>query len=322
MENSIYDPVWEPVKEFNFPILNIPMIKRKLDEEICFDNIDEKKEITKSKNSNILIGKFNNSTIIIKIINENRKNNKILSHEFDSEVAILNRLNHPNIINLISCGKSPRKFMILEFLKNNTLSFLLKENRIFRRNNCIGKLLCIPKTFTYKEVIKYGYSLSCALNYLHNFNENCSIIHRDLKPDNIGFDEYFNLKIFDFGLATVVNKSKSKDDVYKMSGNTGSLRYMAPEVIKSQKYNHLIDVYSFSIILWEMYTEKIPFENFTKTDMFLLVANDGIRPTIDSNCPSDFKYLLKKCWSPKLEDRYEFKVIMDNLSLILEENLN
>ena len=70
-----------------------------------------------------------------------------------------------------------------------------------------------------------------AFEYLHSgVSEVATIIHRDLKPDNVGFSADGTLKLFDFGLCTCVKRRETLGQTYKMTGNTGSLRYMAPEV--------------------------------------------------------------------------------------------
>mmetsp|Transcript_10610 Transcript_10610/g.15796 ORF Transcript_10610/g.15796 Transcript_10610/m.15796 type:complete len:90 (+) Transcript_10610:270-539(+) len=74
-------------------------------------------------------------------------------------------------------------------------------------------------------------------------------IHRDLKPDNIVFLDN-TVKLMDFGLACLVPQSTSSSTYYKMTGDTGTLRYMAPEVATHNPYNEKVDVYSFSLIVW------------------------------------------------------------------------
>ena len=83
-----------------------------------------------------------------------------------------------------------------------------------------------------------------------------------MKPDNIAFAADGTLKIFDFGLCTCVRKRVSSNDseAYEMTGNTGSLRYMAPEVALQQPYDKRADVYSFGIIVWQMARGKLPFK--------------------------------------------------------------
>ena len=73
-----------------------------------------------------------------------------------------------------------------------------------------------------------------------------------MKPENIAFTIDDNVKLIDFGLSTCVKKRMSLNDVYQLTGNTGSLRYMAPEVALKLPYNEKVDVYSFGIILWQM----------------------------------------------------------------------
>jgi serine/threonine protein kinase len=66
----------------------------------------------------------------------------------------------------------------------------------------------------------------------------------DLKPQNIGFDADKTLKLFDFGLAACVQKKRTASDTYDMTGYTGTLVYMAPEVVLRKRYNEKVDVFS------------------------------------------------------------------------------
>ena len=87
-------------------------------------------------------------------------------------------------------------------------------------------------TFTLMEVLRIAKDLADGLDYCHNtMDRDAMIIHRDLKPENLGLSADGRLKLFDFGLCRCVQKRTSENDAYEMTGNTGSLRYMAPEVV-------------------------------------------------------------------------------------------
>jgi serine/threonine protein kinase len=101
-------------------------------------------------------------------------------------------------------------------------------------------------------------SLAGAVEYLHSQG----VIFRDLKPDNVGFDKQGNLELFDFGLARFMPQhSNAYEDVFEMSG-AGTPRYTAPEVFFYQPYNLKADVYSFSVMLWELVCLKKPFAKY------------------------------------------------------------
>ena len=84
---------------------------------------------------------------------------------------------------------------------------------------------------SFEQVLQLAKDLSDALLYLHEqLFEDAMVIHRDLKPENIGVDSSGRLKLFDFGLGRCVKKRSKDTESYKMTGETGTLRYMAPEV--------------------------------------------------------------------------------------------
>jgi len=135
----------------------------------------------------------------------------------------------------------------------------------------------------------------------------------------LGFTLDGDLKIMDFGLArTIENASVHSTEVYTMSGETGSLRYMAPEVADALPYNHKVDVYSFGIILWELIAGKKPFYGLNREMFYERVVHDGERPPMNKKWPIDFTTLLRDCWSANMENRPTFSSIVERIDSLLE----
>ena len=145
----------------------------------------------------------------------------------------------------------------------------------------------------------------------------CSIVYRDLKPDNIGFDIRGDLKIFDFGLARQLPDEKLDNGVYKMTGDTGSPRYMAPEVALGHPYNETADVYSFGILLHQICSLETPFEGFTMKMFDKMVVRGGCRPKCDPKWPPRIQSLIQNCWSANISKRPSMHDVME----ILREDL-
>jgi len=144
------------------------------------------------------------------------------------------------------------------------------------------------------ERLSVAYDLSCALSYLHGM----SVIYRDLKPDNIGFDVRGDVKIFDFGLAKELDQRKKLDDgTYNLTGDTGSPRYMAPEVFLGQRYNETADTYSFSILCWQILALDTPFDHIKTNSMFeKSVVRGGVRPKIKVEWGDSICRMLRECF--------------------------
>jgi serine/threonine protein kinase len=109
------------------------------------------------------------------------------------------------------------------------------------------------------------------------------------------------VKIFDFGLAKELDdsmKARGCDDFYELSGNTGSLRYMAPEVALSENYNLTADVYSFGLLLWQIASLNLPYDGMSRADHSFCVVKGNERPTLDSNWPPTLCALMKRAWDP------------------------
>jgi serine/threonine protein kinase len=187
-------------------------------------------------------------SVVVKTLKPECQDVALAINEIEGELEIHSRLDHPNIVNLIGAGFTPRgvRFVVLERLDGGTLSQLLGyDNRIRDRR----RRFWTKKKISYLEVLKTARSMADALAYCHGRAiPNAMVLHRDLKPDNVGFTLDGTVKIIDFGLARIVENATVSNDVYEMSGETGSLRYMSPEVANCQPYNQKADVVSTSML--------------------------------------------------------------------------
>jgi len=153
------------------------------------------------------------------------------------------------------------------------------------------------------------YDMSSAMTFLHDKK----VIYRDLKPENMGFDVRGDIKLFDFGLAKELSPDYKRTDTYKMTGCTGSLRYMAPEVARREPYNLSADVYSFGILFWQVCSLEIPFAGYSVATHRQSVANGTSRPRIDNQWPLSWTNLMTKCWDSNILERPSFRNVHDNL---------
>ena len=101
--------------------------------------------------------------------------------------------------------------------------------------------------------------------------------------------------------------------VYPLSGNTGTLRYMAPEVAKDEPYNTSADVYSFAILLWQICSLETPFCSCTVKTHYESVIRGGYRPEIDPSWSSALSTIMTKGWSVDMSERPDCHHIMKTL---------
>lgn len=232
-----------------------------------------------------------------------------LRSSFQQEVAVWHKLDHPNVTKFLgaSMGTSNLKIpprgssndsfpsraccVVVEYLPGGTLKNFLIRNR--RRKLAI------------KVVIQLALDLSRGLSYLHSKK----IVHRDVKTENMLIDSQRTLKIADFGVARV--EAQNPRD---MTGETGTLGYMAPEVLDGKPYNRKCDVYSFGICLWEIYCCDMPYPDLSFADLSSAVVRQNLRPEIPRCCPGALGSIMKKCWDGNPDKRPE----MDEVVRLME----
>lgn len=123
-----------------------------------------------------------------------------------------------------------------------------------------------------------------------------SLLLASLQPANFLVTNDWNIKITDFGLSQAVPEGVALRD--GKEGARGTPLWMAPEVLEGKEFSTSADVYSFGIVLWEIYTRKDPFSQFRNYQKFKeAVARQGVRPVIPADCPASLRALMEKCWA-------------------------
>ncbi|XP_020598392.1 serine/threonine-protein kinase HT1-like [Phalaenopsis equestris] len=242
--------------------------------------------------SRLYHGMYKNQPVAVKIIrlpddDESGLMVARLQKQFTREATFLSHLRHPNVIKLAgACNKSPILFIITEYLSGGSLRTLLR------------KLDCSPLPLD--NMISIALDVARGMEYIHSQG----VIHRDLKSGNILFDANFCVKIADFGVAC------EEAHCAVFSDDAGTYRWMAPEMIKHKPYGRKVDVYSFGLLLWEMLTGAIPYEEMTPVQAAFAVVNKNLRPVIPADCPVVLRGLIERCWSTLPERRPEFAQIV------------
>ncbi|KAL4616346.1 hypothetical protein ACB092_07G192900 [Castanea dentata] len=195
-----------------------------------------------------------------------------MQREFAWEVFIMRKVRHKNVVQFIgACSKPTILCIITEYMSGGSVyDFLHKQKGVFK----------LP------SLIRVAIDVSKGMDYLHKNN----IIHRDLKAANLLMDENEDVQVADFGVARV----KTQSGV--MTAETGTYRWMAPEVLEHKPYDHKADVFSFAIVLWELLTGKLPYEYLTPLLAAVGVVQKGLRPIIPRHTHPKLAELLEKCW--------------------------
>ena len=171
------------------------------------------------------------------------------------------------------------------------------------------------KRWPLARALRCGLELARALRYCHDDAiANMRVLHRDIKPNNIGFLADGRLVLFDFGLASLWPRSGSAEDdaPRALTGETDSLRYMAPEVALNRPYNHKAEVFGFASVLWEMAAHVKPFAT-SSTENFLSALSQGARPAVPKKWPVPLHPLLRECWDADQAKRPEFSELVPRL---------
>ncbi|KAL5079489.1 hypothetical protein RYX36_007910 [Vicia faba] len=209
--------------------------------------------------------------------------------EFISEVRIMKRLRHPNVVLFMGAViRPPNLSIVTEFLPRGSLYRL-----IHRPNNQLDE----------RRRLRMALDTARGMNYLHN----CSpvIVHRDLKSPNLLVDKNWVVKVCDFGL------SRMKHSTFLSSRSTaGTAEWMAPEMLRNEPSNEKCDVYSFGVILWELSTLQQPWRGMNSMQVVGAVGFQYRRLDIPDDMDPAIADIIRKCWQTDSKARPTFAEIL------------
>jgi len=222
--------------------------------------------------------------------------------EFESEVQMLSTLNHPHVVRFLGLysSKTGESYIVTEFVAKGGLNSVLSFEK---------------SSLEPLDLLQMATQVASGMQYLTKNK----IIHRDLAARNILVAEEqgkFIVKIGDFG------KSRElESDEYSSAQDDFPVKWSAPEVLEYRKYSHKSDVWSFGIVLWEMFEYgKVPYPELSNSQTMTEVLK-GIRLPKPKLMSDEIGEIMFSCWKPNPSDRPTFAQLYDKLNEILKKDM-
>ncbi|XP_030964849.1 probable LRR receptor-like serine/threonine-protein kinase At3g47570 [Quercus lobata] len=201
--------------------------------------------------------------VAIKVLNLQTKG---ATKSFVAECNVLRNVRHRNLVKILTCCSSINyngdefKALIFEFMTNGNLDMWLHP-----RTDCENQ----SKNLSFLQRIIIAIDVASALNYIHNHCQQ-QIIHCDLKPSNILLDSEMIAHVSDFGLARLLTSTNdSSQKCTSTIGLKGSIGYVAPEYGMGSEPSTEGDVYSYGVLVLEMFTGRMPTDDMFKDGLNL-----------------------------------------------------
>ncbi len=203
---------------------------------------------------------------------------------FRSEAVTLAKLNHPNIATLYNFLQHEGDyFMVMEFVPGNTI-----ENIIIK----FGAI-------AYERAIPLFCQALEGIDQAHRKG----IIHRDIKPANVMVLDAGAVKVMDFGIARMLGSAR----LTKQGNVVGTVEYMSPESIRGEDVDARSDIYSLGILLYEMLTGRLPFENTSEYELMRSQIEDAPPPPTAylPNIPVAIEQAIMRSLAKRREARFQ-----------------
>ncbi|KAF7127670.1 hypothetical protein RHSIM_Rhsim11G0113000 [Rhododendron simsii] len=207
----------------------------------CTDNFSESKQIGSGGYGKVYRGTLDTGRLVA--IKRAQPGSLQGANEFKTEIELLSRIHHKNVVGLVGfCCSKGEQMLIYEYIPNGTLIDSLSGKSGIRMD--------------WMRRLRVALDAARGLSYLHEL-ANPPIIHRDVKPSNILLDDNLNAKVADFGISKPISDTGKSYITTEVKGTMG---YVDPEYYMTQQLTQKSDVYSFGIVLLELITGIKPVE--------------------------------------------------------------
>ncbi|GMJ08367.1 hypothetical protein like AT5G49470 [Hibiscus trionum] len=262
-----------------------------LDYEILWEDLTIGEQIGQGSCGTVYHALWYGSDVAVKVFSKQEYSDDVI-HAFRQEVSLMKRLRHPNVLLFMGAVTSPQRLCIVtEFLPRGSLFRLLQRN---------------TTKLDWRRRVHMALDVARGMNYLHHCNP--PIIHRDLKSSNLLVDKNWTVKVGDFGL------SRLKHETYLTTKTgKGTPQWMAPEVLRNELSDEKSDIYSFGVVLWELATEKIPWETLNSMQVIGAVGFMNQRLEIPKEVDQRWASIIESCWHSEPQCRPTFQELVDKL---------
>ncbi|XP_068509042.1 fibroblast growth factor receptor 3 isoform X7 [Syngnathus scovelli] len=249
-------------------------------------------------------------TVAVKMLKDDATD-KDLS-DLVSEMEMMKMIGkHKNIINLLgACTQDGPLYVLVEYASKGNLREYLRARRPPGMDYSFDTCKIPDEQLTFKDLVSCAYQVARGMEYLAS--QKC--IHRDLAARNVLVTEDNVMKIADFGLARDVHNI----DYYKKTTN-GRLpvKWMAPEALFDRVYTHQSDVWSYGVLLWEIFTlGGSPYPGIPVEELFKLLK-EGHRMDKPANCTHELYMIMRECWHAVPSHRPTFRQLVEDHDRVL-----
>ncbi len=224
--------------------------------------------------------------VAIKILREEFKENEEFIRRFKVESQAAASLSHQNIVQIYDVGEEDGiHYIVMELLEGETLKSYI--------NSKGGKL-------SRREAMNFSMQICRALEHAHSKH----VVHRDIKPQNIVLTQSGKIKVADFGIARAANNTTT---VNSGSYAVGSAHYLSPEQARGGYTDHKSDIYSLGVVMYEMFTGKLPFDAEESIGVVMKHINEEapLPSEIDPEIPLGIEAIIMRAMCKEQRLRYE-----------------
>jgi serine/threonine protein kinase len=268
--------------------------KARLHREIPASDVELTQEIFQSPLCKVYRGRWHGHDVAVKKFSQYSLG--FAWEDFYKEVGLLALAQHPSVVTLHGAyannGRTEEPFIVLEYLAKGDMHEYVVE--YFKQH---------PEGFPIMRIVDFALDIAKGLTFVHQLG----IIHRDIKTANFLIADNMTVKMIDFGVSRVVSSV--------VMTCVGTPTFMAPEVLSGDNYAASADVYSFAMVMYEIYTGKEPFADVQSLQLAGKVIG-GLRPDVPSSTHphnSGFLQIMQQGWLAAPDKRPNFKQIVVSL---------
>ena len=223
-----------------------------------------------------------NRLVAIKILKDEFARDEEFRRRFHAEGEAVAMLSHPNIVQVFDVSSTDTaNFIVMELIDGISLKQYMESKGVLN----------------WKETLHFAMQIAKGLEHAHGRG----IVHRDIKPHNVMVLKNGSVKVMDFGIARVMNKSNTLT-----KEALGSVHYISPEQAKGGHTDNRSDIYSLGVVMYEMMTGRPPYDGESAVAVAIQHINGGaaMPSTLNPNIPGGMEQIIMKAMALEIQNRF------------------